>query len=305
MRRAFVRWLTRRSRVPRIPRALLALVLGTIAIVGLSARNSRGQTDVSTTLGGPAPELNAPTKSSEPPGRGNPTKAFPDSAALRAEGFTLYTQRCASCHGIALQGIPGVAPSLRAVGAGPVDFYLSTGRMPLEQPREEPMRSSPAFSRTQIDALIAFVSSFGGPSAPSANPSAGNLALGFHEFTLNCAGCHQIVARGGITVNAQVPDLGQATPQQIAEAVRMGPYLMPHFDSTQIDQHDLDSIARYIVWTRHPADLGGWGIYNIGPIPEGIVAWFIGLAALVIVARLIGERMDQEVATPNPREADR
>ena len=113
------------------------------------------------------------------------------------------------------------------------------------------------------------------------------------------------MARGGITVNAQAPDLEEATPQQIAEAVRMGPYLMPHFDSTQIDQHDLDSIARYIVWTRHPADLGGWGIYNIGPIPEGIVAWFIGLAALVIVARLIGERMDQEVATPNPREADR
>ena len=84
----------------------------------------------------------------------------------------------------------------------------------------------------------------------------------------------------------------------------MGPYLMPHFDSAQIDQHDLDSIARYIVWTRHPADFGGWGIYNIGPIPEGIVAWFIGLAALVIVARLIGERTDQEVSTPTPREAD-
>ena len=32
----------------------------------------------------------------------------------------------------------------------------------------------------------------------------------------------------------------------------MGPYLMPHFDSTQIDQRDLDSIARYILWTRHP-----------------------------------------------------
>jgi len=73
----------------------------------------------------------------------------------------------------------------------------------------------------------------------------------------------------------------------------MGPYLMPHFDTEQIDQHALDSIARYVVWTRHPLNAGGWGIYNIGPIPEGIVAWFIGLAALVIVARLIGERMDE------------
>jgi len=305
VRPLLVRWLTRRSRVPRILRATLALVLGTIAIVGLAAPSSRGETGAATTFGGRAPEPNPPTKSPEPPGADNPTKTFPDSAALRAQGFTLYQGSCSSCHGIAAQGIPGVAPSLRAVGAGPLDFYLSTGRMPLEQPREEPMRSPPAFTRAQIDALIAFVSAFGGPPAPTANPSAGDLALGFHEFTLNCAGCHQIVARGGITVDAQVPDLEQTTPQQIAEAVRMGPYLMPHFDSAQIDQHDLDSIARYIVWTRHPADSGGWGIYNIGPIPEGIVAWFIGLAALVIVARLIGERMDEPVPTPNPREADR
>ena len=91
-----------------------------------------------------------------------------------------------------------------ASAPGPVDFYLSTGRMPLEQPREEPQRNSPAFTRPQIDALIAFISSFGGPAAPTADPAAGSLALGFHAFTLSCAGCHQIVARGGITVNAQV-----------------------------------------------------------------------------------------------------
>jgi ubiquinol-cytochrome c reductase cytochrome c subunit len=134
------------------------------------------------------------------------------------------------------------------------------------------------------------VSSFGGPPAPTANPAAGNLALGMDVFTMSCAGCHQIVARGGLTIGAQVPDLSQATPQEIAEAVRMGPYVMPHFDAQQINQHQLDSLARYVIYTRHPDDAGGWGIYNIGPIPEGIVAWFIGLTALVIVARLIGER---------------
>ena len=234
-------------------------MLGSLAIVGIAAPSSSGQTSAPPTAGGPADEFNPPSKSPEPPGAGNPTKTFPDSPALRAEGFNLYQQSCSSCHGMSAQGIPGVAPSLRAVGPGPVDFYLSTGRMPLEQPREEPLRNSPAFTRPQIDALIAFISSFGGPGAPTANPAAGNLALGFHEFTLNCAGCHQIVARGGITVNAQVPDLQQATARQIAEAVRMGPYLMPHFDSKQIDQHDLDSIARYIVWSRHPTISAGGG----------------------------------------------
>jgi ubiquinol-cytochrome c reductase cytochrome c subunit len=295
VRRVFLRWLTHRSRVPPGLRLCLAIVLATIALVGIAAPPSQGQSSTSSTAGGALPEYNSPTKTPEPPGAGNPTKSFPNSPALRAEGFNLYQESCSSCHGLALQGTPGTAPSLRGVGAGPVDFYLSTGRMPLEQPREEPLRNPPAFSRSQIDALIAYISSFGGPAAPTANPADGNLALGFRQFTLHCAGCHQIVARGGITVNAQVPDLQEATAQQIAEAVRMGPYLMPHFSSRQIDQHQLDSIARYVFWTRHPDNAGGWGIYNIGPIPEGMVAWFIGLVALVIVARLIGERMDEPV----------
>jgi ubiquinol-cytochrome c reductase cytochrome c subunit len=295
MRRHLRRWLTRRSRIPPVLRLSLAVILATMAIVGLAAPASQGQSGASPTAGGARAEFNPPTKSPEPPGAGNPTASFPDSPALRAQGFTLYQGTCASCHGIGLQGTPGVAPSLRGVGPGPVDFYLSTGRMPLEQPRVEPMRNPPAFTRTQIDALIAFISSYGGPPAATADPSKGNLAYGFHEFTLHCAGCHQIVARGGITVNAQIPDLQEATAQEIAEAVRMGPYLMPHFDANEIDQHALDSIARYVLWTRHPINAGGWGIYNIGPIPEGMVAWFIGLLALVIVARLIGERMDEPV----------
>lgn len=290
MKRFLWRWLTRRSRIPPVLRLSAAVGLGALAVAGLAAPSSSGQPTVG---GGPSGVLHPPTKSPDPPAPGDPTRSFPDSPGLRALGYTLYQASCASCHGMALEGTQGVAPSLRGVGPGPVDFYLSTGRMPLDQPRAQPMRGAPAFNRTKIDALIAYVSSFGGPAAPTADPARGDLALGFHDFTLDCAGCHQIVARGGITVNAQIPDLEEATPGEIAEAVRMGPYLMPHFDTKQIDQHQLDSIARYVLWTRQPANLGGWGIYNIGPIPEGIVAWFIGLAALVIVARLIGERMDE------------
>jgi ubiquinol-cytochrome c reductase cytochrome c subunit len=269
-------------------RVTAALVLAALAIVGFAAQPSSGQ----TAPGGPPTSLPAaPDKSPDPPGPGAPTKRFPTSPALVAQGYNLYENSCASCHGIALQGQRGIAPSLIGVGPGPVDFYLSTGRMPLQDPRDEPIRANPLFDRQQIDALIAYVSKFGGPAAPTTDPASGNLSLGFQQFTLHCAGCHQIVARGGITIGAQVPDLQQATAQQIAEAVRMGPYLMPHFDARQIDQHELDSIARYVLWTRHPDNAGGWGIGNIGPIPEGIAAWFMALAAMVIVARLIGERI--------------
>src|SRR5207302_10196848 len=132
--------------------------------------------------GPPSASPTAPAKLPEPPGPGEPTKSFPSSPMLVAEGYNLYEAGCSSCHGIALQGMRGVAPSLRGVGPGPVDFYLSTGRMPLEQPREEPIRNPPLYSRHQIDALIAYLSTFGGPAAPTADPARGKLSLGLHEF---------------------------------------------------------------------------------------------------------------------------
>jgi ubiquinol-cytochrome c reductase cytochrome c subunit len=293
--------------VPRAPRILLALALGAVSLVGIAAPSADSASTGTLPAGvTPSPEASAggapttlpeaPNKSPIAPAPGDETKSYPTSPALVSEGQQLYAASCSSCHGIALRGTAGVAPSLIGVGAGPVDFYMSTGRMPLASPRTEPQRAPAQFKRSQINALIAYISKFGGPRAPAADPAKGSLALGLHEFTQNCAGCHQVVGRGGLTVNVVVPDLQKATPLQIAEAVRMGPYLMPHFDTTQINQHDLDSIARYVLWTRHPDDAGGWGIYNLGPIPEGIVAWFIGLVAMVIVARLIGERNDEGVS---------
>jgi ubiquinol-cytochrome c reductase cytochrome c subunit len=327
MRRLLVRWLTHRSRVPRGLRGCLAVALGAGALVGLAGspapasgasptrpRHASGglfplskQSPQNAFLRAQAARLARspqfrtvrapsiprpvarPTKMPLSPGAGNPIKYFPDTPILRAQGFELYHQSCASCHGMNLQGTRHVAPSLIGVGAGPVDFYLSTGRMPAAS-EGEPERATPVFSREQMNALIAFISSYGGPAAPTADPAKGSISTGQQVFTQNCAGCHQILARGGMTVGAFVPNLLHATPQQIAEAVRFGPFVMPHFDARDINQYQLDSLARYIRYARQPDNAGGWGIYNIGPIPEGLVAWFMGLLALMIVARLIGER---------------
>ncbi|MGZ4295818.1 MAG: cytochrome bc1 complex diheme cytochrome c subunit [Solirubrobacteraceae bacterium] len=271
----------------------ISLVLMSVALVTLASSPSSGAAGGGQAALGGAPTglPTAPAKAPEPPGLGGLVTRFPSSPALIARGQSLYQNGCASCHGPRLRGIPGVAPSLIGVGAGPVDFYLSTGRMPLQSPRVEPTRAKPLYTEPQIHALIAYiVARGGGPPAPGADPADGSLAQGFAVFTANCAGCHQILGRGGLTIGAYVPNLQRATALQIAEAVRMGPYVMPHFDATQIDQRRLDSLARYVLWTRHPDNAGGWGIGNIGPIPEGMVAWFIALLALVIVARLIGER---------------
>jgi ubiquinol-cytochrome c reductase cytochrome c subunit len=87
-----------------------------------------------------------------------------------------------------------------------------------------------------------------------------------------------------------VPPLQTLTDRQIAQAVRIGPYLMPKFSPKQISDSDLNSIIKYVQWTNHPSNHGGWGIGNIGPIPEGLVAWWIGIPLLLIACAAIGKR---------------
>jgi ubiquinol-cytochrome c reductase cytochrome c subunit len=214
------------------------------------------------------------------------------SVSAVTRGRALFVQACATCHGFNTGGVPGMGPSLIGVGAQAADFYLSTGRMPLNNPRDPPVRNPPMFNRKQINDLVAYVGSIGGPPIPVVHPGQGNIAHGFQEFALNCAGCHQIEAAGGIVTGGIAPPLNKATAVQIVEAARTGPFLMPRFTAKQLSDYDLNSIARYVLQTRDPADRGGWGIGHIGPIPEGMVAWLIALVALVVVARLIGERSE-------------
>ncbi|MGI8557765.1 MAG: c-type cytochrome [Solirubrobacteraceae bacterium] len=210
--------------------------------------------------------------------------------SLVGQGRDLFVASCSYCHGFNAQGIAGRAPSLVGVGAQAADFYLSTGRMPLPNPHAYPEIAKPAFTRAQIDALDAYVGSLGGPGIPSVDPVQGDISKGEQAFALNCSGCHQIIARGGIVTGSAVPALQHATATEIAEAVRVGPYLMPRFSTGEIDAQTLNSIARYVIYTRHPADRGGWGIGHIGPIPEGLVAWLLALTSLLLIARLIGRR---------------
>jgi len=222
----------------------------------------------------------------------SPGTATPPGALL-AQGRGLFESSCASCHGAAAKGIRGRGPSLIGVGALAADFYLQTGRMPLPSPRDQPLRTKPAFKQGEIRALVAFVGSLGGPAIPAVSAGRGSVARGQQLFALDCAGCHSIQAQGGIVTGAIAPSLNEATPTQVAEAIRIGPYAMPRFSSGELSDADVDSIARYLQTTKHPDNRGGWGLGRIGPIPEGMVAWLLAIAALLLVVRLIGERTEE------------
>ncbi|OJU85398.1 MAG: hypothetical protein BGO11_07080 [Solirubrobacterales bacterium 70-9] len=216
----------------------------------------------------------------------------PRSPDLVAEGRQLYKTGCSSCHGFEGEGVEGQAPSLTHAGEAAADFYLRTGRMPLGQVGDEPLRGEPRFGNAEIEALDAYVGSLGdGPPIPKVDPSAGSVAEGMRLFTDSCAGCHGIGAKGGVAIGGYAPPLGEATPTEVGEAIRVGPYLMPKFSEDAITPEEVDSIARYIQLTQNPEDAGGFGIGHIGPVPEGMVAWLAAIAALLLVARAIGERL--------------
>jgi ubiquinol-cytochrome c reductase cytochrome c subunit len=219
-----------------------------------------------------------------------PSAALSQSGdALVSAGRTLFLEGCASCHGQDAQGTSR-APDLHGVGAQSADFYLRTGRMPLAVPGEQPLTNRPLYSDEEIESLVAYVGSLGGPPIPHVDPAAGNLSQGERLFTLYCAGCHGALAKGGTVTGAIAPSLDSVSPVEVAQAIRIGPFVMPRFDEALIDQKELDSIAAYVEKTQEPDNRGGWDLGGIGPIPEGMVAFFIGLLALLIVSRLLGER---------------
>lgn len=222
----------------------------------------------------------------------------------RELGAALFAGNCATCHNgdgrgrtaranrTGVGNVNGLGPSLWGVGALAADFYLRTGYMPLEHPDMQPRRSKVPFTEREVRALIDHVARLKpGPPVPRVEPQKGNVTEGFELFTSHCAGCHQIVGQGGLVTGAKVPPLQDATPTQIAEAVRIGPYLMPRFSARDISHDELNSLIRYVMSTRHPPDRGGWGIGNIGPVPEGMVTWLIAAVALVGLCMIIGKRL--------------
>ena len=235
-----------------------------------------------------------------------------------AGGQVLYEEHCQACHGY--QGKGGVvqgAPALVNVGAAAADFYLTTGRMPLNAPNDEALRHHPVFTPAQIRQLDAYVNALpqitgqgaAGPSIPTTEPlcsveqqktpSTANLATqdvgcvtlseGQQLYAINCAQCHQAAGSGAmLSKGVVVPSLHDANLTQIMEAPTIGPKPMPIF--SQLSNAQLSAIAHYVQYLHKPSDPGGLGISHFGPVAEGFIGILLGFALLWFAARMIGNR---------------
>ena len=232
-----------------------------------------------------------------------PPAAAQDDAALVAEGEELYATSCISCHGAHLQGVPQRGPSLVGVGDAAVYFQVSTGRMPLASERLQARRKDPypgydpstPQGRQNLRALGAYVeANGGGPRAPAEGTDlvGDDPAHGAELFRLNCSQCHNFTGRGGTLLGgAYAPNLQRATPEQVYTAMLSGPQAMPRFSDRQLTPAEKRDIIAYVLAVRGQANApGGLTLGEIGPASEGLVAFVVGLVALVGFTIWLGSR---------------
>lgn len=208
------------------------------------------------------------------------------------DGQELFEASCSTCHGVDGQGTSN-GPSLEGAGEASADFQLRTGRMPLSNNTDQTVRKDPAFDDDQIEALVEYVGTFGdGPPIPEVDLEGASLVAGQELFIENCAACHGATGAGGAVGNeALAPGLSASSEVEIAEAIIVGPGQMPQFDFTDAQRNDLVNFVNYLRDERRP---GGADIGGIGPVPEGFVAWFVGLGSLIVICLFIGSHRETE-----------
>lgn len=224
-----------------------------------------------------------------------------DTAPLEAgsadRGAQLYAAGCQTCHGAAGDGV-APWPGISGAGEAAADFQLRTGRMPhTGRPDEQAQPKPPAYDEQGIRDLVAFVGSLGeGPAIPDVRTDPGLLQRGQELFAVNCAPCHGSSGKGGAVGGGAIAwPLTDAAPVTVGEAMLSGPGQMPVF---ALPNQDLAAVATYVEYLRTAPDPGGFAIGGIGPVPEGFVAWLVGMGLLILVVIGVGRSWDSKDAAP-------
>ena len=207
------------------------------------------------------------------------------------DGRQLYLTGCSSCHGLQLQGGAG-GPSLIGVGASAVIFQVESGRMPLYAGVQQAPRKQVRYSLAEIDAMADYIqANGGGPTLPPGDLTDGDLQLGGSLFRTNCASCHNFAGSGGaLTYGKYAPELTPSSARVIYTAMQHGPESMPRYSDAQLLPDEKRAITRYVRYITEADDVGGAGLGRYGPTSEGLLAWVVGITALVGLTLWIGAR---------------
>jgi ubiquinol-cytochrome c reductase cytochrome c subunit len=207
-------------------------------------------------------------------------------------GRAIWQHDCAVCHGSDASG-SFRGPDLRASGTADIDFMVRSGRMPVADPSDGTSRRRTRYTASEIDALVSYSERLvDGPRPQDVDVAAGDVANGAKRYQEECAACHQAAGAGGaLAFGTVAPKLTEATPIEVVEAMRVGPGSMPVFPSSLLSDDDARDVAAYVDRHLRPGDdPGGLSLWHLGPVPEGLVAWVVGIGALLLVCRALGDR---------------
>jgi ubiquinol-cytochrome c reductase cytochrome c subunit len=216
---------------------------------------------------------------------------------LVQKGREIFTVNCSFCHGQNGEGVRTqdgnqLGPSLVGVGAAAVDFQVGTGRMPAAQPGQQLPRKPRVFSQDEIDALAAYVASLGpGPAVPdesdysleglSEEERQEAITRGGQIFLTNCTACHNFTGSGGaMPRGGQAPKILGVEPRYVYEAMLTGPQSMPTFGNGNLTPEEKRDVIAYLQSLEENPDYGGFGMGGLGPVPEGMFAWIVGIGVL-------------------------
>ncbi|MFC5179008.1 cytochrome c [Nocardioides taihuensis] len=221
---------------------------------------------------------------------------------LVAQGRELFLVGCAFCHGQNGEGVETngdneqLGPSLVGVGAAAVDFQVGTGRMPMAQPGQQAQAKKVVYTDEEIAALAAYVASLGpGPAIPDSSQYSTEgmtdaerqaaISRGGQIFLTNCTACHNFQGSGGaMPRGGYAPNIRNTEPRHIYEAMLTGPQSMDNFSDGNLPPDAKRDVIAYIESLNESPEYGGYGLGGLGPVPEGIAAWVVGIGVLVGVA---------------------
>jgi len=211
-------------------------------------------------------------------------------------GEQVYNNTCIACHGANLEGVQDRGPSLIGIGDAAVYFQTSSGRMPAARQEAQIERKPPKLTEAEIDAVGAYIQAHGGgaqrPAEKGEALRGSDPARGGELFRLNCAACHNFTGRGGALSSGKfAPELDGVTEEQLYTAMLTGPQNMPKFSDRQLTPEEKKDIIAYIKSvTDGNNNPGGAALGGLGPVSEGLIAFIVGIAALIGVTLWIGAK---------------
>ena len=101
--------------------------------------------------------------------------------------------------------------------------------------------------------------------------------------------CHNFAGAGGaLTKGKEAPSLFNVSERHIYEAMATGPQSMPVFNDNTVSPEDKKAIIGFLKSIHSQPEPGGAALGYLGPVSEGLFAWFVGIGLLIGCAVWLG-----------------